>query len=85
MKMNVYSLACSRKFPNYYVECLKEFGTLTVTHRQKGTVEHYSYAIDITGKAVEDLVKLSSELGQEIIISTVDENPCIFIYDDYIE
>lgn len=85
MKMKVYSLACSHKFPNYYVECLKKFGTLTVTHRQKGTVEHYSYAIDITGKAAEDLVKLSSELEQDIIISIEDGNPCIYIYDDYME
>lgn len=85
MKMKVYSVDCPNKFPNCYVECLKKFGTLTVTRRQKETYEQYTHTIDMAGKNVEDLVKLSRELGEEIIINTVDENPCIFIYDDYIE
>lgn len=76
MKLTVRSVKYHyQKIPEDYIESLKKLGELTMTL--------YRYRIDVKDKTIGDLIKLSDDLGQNLIIEKDSyDKPCITIYDD---
>ncbi|WP_302582738.1 hypothetical protein [Lactobacillus intestinalis] len=50
------------------------------------TYDPYRYRIDVKDKTIEDLIKLSDDLGKNLVIEKDSyDKPCITIYDDWME
>lgn len=84
MKLTVRSVKyCYQKIPENYIESLKKLGELTMTDE---TYDLYRYRIDVKNKTIEDLIKLSDDLGKNLVIEKDSyDKPCITIYDDWME
>lgn len=81
MKLTVRSVKYHyQKIPEDYIESLKKLGELTMPDE---TYDLYRYRIDVKDKTIGDLIKLSDDLGQNLIIEKDSyDKPCITIYDD---
>lgn len=83
MKLTVRSVKyCYQKIPENYIEILKKFGELTITKTDK-IYDLFRYRIDVKDMTIEDLIKLSDDLGKNLVIEKDSyDKPCITIYDD---
>lgn len=86
MKLTVRSVKYHyQKIPEDYIESLKKLGELTITKTDK-IYNFYRYKIDVKDKTIEDLIKLSDDLGKNLVIEKDSyDKPCITIYDDWME